>query len=102
MAKYTDAMVEELKTIGKLDYNSANAFAQKHGIEIRSVIAKARAYDLPYQAKDPKQDKKPIARQKADIVKSILAELKIELPSLVKMTVVDLEKLEVELKGAAE
>lgn len=100
--KYTDAMISELRQIGKLDYNSANAFATKHGIGVRSVIAKARALEVPYQAKDPKQrgaGAKDKAPAKEIIVRNIESTLRVSLPSLSKMTVLDLLALEVAVGG---
>lgn len=98
--KYTDAMIAEMKEIGSFNYDSAKAFADKHGLSFRSVIAKVRALELDYQAKDPrvrstKSTKK--GRAKADIVKAIETALMREVPSLSKMTVADLEVLETEL-----
>lgn len=95
--KYSDAMISELKALGKLDYASANVFATKHGLPFRSVIAKARALELPYTAKDPKDrstPSKPKGRDKATIVAGIEGKLGVKLASLPKMTVLDLESLE--------
>lgn len=96
MSKYTDAIVAEMRSIGTFNYDSAKAFAEKHDLSFRSVIAKVRALELDYQAKDPKvrSTKAKKGRAKADIVNAITAALGNELPSLSKMTVVDLEALE--------
>ncbi len=90
--KYTDKQVAELKAIGVLDYDSAVAFGEKHGVSHRSVIAKARALEIPYKPKAPGQraDKGPA---KDALVKQIEAAFGIELPSMAKMTVIDLNKL---------
>jgi hypothetical protein len=88
-------MVAEMRAAGSFDYNSAAAFAEKHGLNIRSVIAKVRALELPYKAKDAKApSNKPKARLKADVVASIEARLGVTLKSLEKMTLADLETLE--------
>lgn len=94
MTKYTDAMLSELRGMGTLDLELAKEFAAKHGISYRSVIAKARALVLPYQAKAPgakkDTDKGPA---KADLVKRIENSFGISVPSMAKMTVQDLNKL---------
>lgn len=96
MSKYTEAMINEMKEAGSFNYDSAKAFAEKHNLTLRSVIAKVRALELDYQPKDPKvrSTKAKRTRSKADIVDSITRHLGNELPSLNKMTVVDLETLE--------
>lgn len=97
VTKYTEQMVAELREIGSFNYNSANDFAQKHGIGIRSVIAKVRALELPYTPKEPSVKSttpKEVVRRKSDIVASIEAAFGAKMPSLEKMTVKDLEMLE--------
>lgn len=92
--KYTPAVVAELRAVGTLTYDGAVAFGEKHGIPFRSVIAKARAIEVPYKAKVPGQrnaaDKGPL---KADLIKQIETAFGISAPSLAKMTVPDLTKL---------
>lgn len=96
MSKYTEEMLTEMREAGSFTYDSAKAFAEKHDISLRSVIAKVRALELDYQPKDPKvRSVKPKRdRSKADIVASIVRHIGDELPSLSKMTIVDLEVLE--------
>jgi hypothetical protein len=98
--KYNDAQIAEMKEIGSFTYDSAKAFADKHNISFRSVIAKVRALELDYHAKDPKvrSTAKPKGRAKADIVASIQTHLPSALASLSKMTISDLEVLEAALK----
>jgi hypothetical protein len=94
-------MITEMREIGTFNYDSAKAFAEANGLTFRSVIAKVRALELDYQAKDPRVSKSRSTkktRAKADIVTAIQANLQRELPSLVKMTVADLETLESDLK----
>lgn len=102
MTKYTDKMVAELRELGTVDFEKATAFAEKHGISARSVAAKARALDIPYQAKIPgakkAADKGPA---KSDHVKAIETALGISVPSLAKMTVPDLAKMREAISGAA-
>ena len=103
MSKYTDAMIAEMREIGSFNYDSAKAFADANGLSFRSVIAKVRALELDYQAKDPRVRSAPAkrGRAKADIVKSIETGLGRELASLSKMTVADLEVLETSLRVPA-
>ena len=100
MSKYTPAIVDEMKNIGTFSYDSAKAFADKHGLSFRSVIAKVRALELDYQPKDPRtrSTKAKRDRSKADIVRAIELNLQTGLASLPKMTIADLEVLESALK----
>ena len=98
--KYTATMLSELRTFSPLTYNDAVAFAEKYaeaapGITYRSVVAKARALDIPYQPKDPR-DKAPSKRgeSKDDIVARLYERLGTPIPSLSKVTVPDLKLLE--------
>jgi hypothetical protein len=96
---YTDAQVEELKAVEGLDYEKAKVFAAKHGLSPRSVVAKARALELPYKTKTPGSKatstaKKEAVRRKADIATSISELLDVNLASLDKMTGPDLLALE--------
>ena len=92
--KYTPAVVAELRAVGTLTYDGAVAFGEKHGIAFRSVIAKARALEIPYKAKAPgtksTTEKGPL---KADLVTTLEKAFGISAPSLAKMTVPDLIKL---------
>lgn len=92
--KYTENMLEELKAIPRLDYQKAVAFAEKYDISSRSVIAKARSMEIDYIPKSPSASKAtPKGPSKDVLVSQIEAILKMRIPSLVKMTMVDLEKL---------
>lgn len=93
---YTDAQIEELKSVPKLNYELAQIFADKHGIGVRSVIAKAKSLEIPYETKAPGDKKKSAVKKKtkADLIKEFYgAYYGPELPSLTSMTVTDLEKL---------
>ncbi len=98
---YSDAQINELKEIKGLDYASATAFGERHGISPRSVVAKAKALNIPYTVKAPgaKTTKaKGDVRRKGDIATSITDLLDIELTSLDKMTSADLLALETRAK----
>lgn len=99
--KYTATMLSELRTFSPLTYNDAVAFAEKYaeaapGITYRSVVAKARALDVPYQAKDPREKSTGKAKgdSKDDIVARLYERLGTPIPSLSKVTVPDLKLLE--------
>ena len=49
---YTDAIVAEMHEIASFNYESAAAFAAKHGLSTRSVISKAKYEQLPYEPKE--------------------------------------------------
>lgn len=95
---YTEAQVEELKAIEGLDYEKAKVFGAKHGLSPRSVVAKARALEIPYTPKAPGSKatakKKEAVRRKSEIATSISELLDVNLASLDKMTGPDLLALE--------
>lgn len=98
---YTEAQVAELKGIQGLDFVKATAFGLKHGISPRSVVAKARALEIPYTPKQPGAKataKKPTARRKSEIATSIAELLDVNLASLDKLTGADLSTLEERVK----
>jgi len=101
MTKYSDEMIAKMKEIGTFTYDSAKAFADANGLTFRSVIAKVRALELDYVAKGNTKAtaSKAKGRAKGDIVTSVNDLLGVELKSLEKMTVKDLEVLESELKA---
>lgn len=51
MTQYTNQMVSEMQQIGSFDYDSANDFASKHGLSVRSVISKVKHLGLDYTRK---------------------------------------------------
>jgi len=96
---YTEAQITELKAIVGLDHAKATSFAEKHGLTARSVIAKAKALDIPYISKfGTKPAKKAAVRRKSDIATSINELLDVNLTSLDKLTLADLEVLEERIK----
>jgi CxxC motif-containing protein len=88
---YSEQMIEELKAIEGLDYAKATAFATKHMVKPRSVVAKALGLGLAYTKADSTKTTKAAPRkQKAEVVAEILAELNIAAPSLDKVNMADL------------
>lgn len=92
---YTEKMVDELRSFEVITYDDAHEFAEKHGISIRSVIAKIRAMELAYQPKETTGVKvaKPKGESKADLVSEIQSILNVNFKSLDKMVIEDLVKL---------
>ena len=92
---YTKEQVAELSAGGTWDYVKATAFAEKHGLKPRSVVATIAALGLPYKAKE-----KPVAGtrkakgpSKADLVADLEAVTGLRLPSADKMNMDDLRAL---------
>ena len=93
---YTDTMLNELKSMGIISYDMADEFATKHDISIRSVIAKVRSLELPYQPKvtadKPKVTKKA-GESKAEVAAEIESMLNVNFKGLDKLVLEDLLKL---------
>jgi hypothetical protein len=100
---YTENMLEELKSMGTITYDMAQEFATKNDISIRSVVAKVRSMELPYQPKvsveKPKVTKKP-AESKAAIAAEIESMLNVTFKGLDKLVLEDLVKLRNVVKTA--
>lgn len=91
---YTEKMLDELRSFDVITYDSAQEFADKHNISIRSVIAKVRSMELPYQPKPTDSAAKQAkGESKADLVAEIQTLLNVNFKSLDKMVVEDLIKL---------
>lgn len=96
MIKYTESMINELKSLGVVTYDIANAFAIKHKISVRSVVAKVRAMELPYQPKvstEKPKVTKAAAESKASIAAEIESMLNVTFKGLDKLVLEDLVKL---------
>ncbi len=87
MVIYTDEMIAELKTFGILNYDDAQKYADKHGIPVRSVIAKARVLQVPYR---PKMGTREVEK-KADIVHDIEQILGVQFKGLDRLVIDDLK-----------
>jgi len=100
---YTENMLNELKSMGVITYDMAQEFATKNDISIRSVVAKVRSMELPYQPKvsveKPKVTKKP-AESKAAIAAEIESMLNVTFKGLDKLVLEDLVKLRNVVKTA--
>lgn len=92
MIKYTESMLEEMKSLGTINYDMAQEFAIKHDISIRSVIAKVRALELPYQPKVIPADKPKVTKGAKESKGSIAAEIE----SMLNVTFKGLDKLVLE------
>lgn len=99
---YTKKMLDELRSFDVITYDSAQEFADKHNISIRSVIAKVRSMELPYQPKPTDaaaKQAKVKGESKTDLVAEIQSILNVNFKSLDKMVVEDLVKLRNLVKG---
>jgi len=93
---YTEKMLDELKSMGVITYDMANEFAIKHEISIRSVIAKVRSMELPYQPKvstEKSVTAKATKESKADVAAEIESMLNVTFKGLDKLVLEDLVKL---------
>ena len=88
---YTDKMLAELQSMGVITYDMAQEFSSKHGISIRSVIAKVRSMELPYQPKVSTE--KPAFTKEAKESKAVVAA---EIESMLNVTFKGLDKLVLE------
>lgn len=98
MSIYTPDLVSALQDLaletGEITYAQAVAFADKHGLKPRSVIAKIKSMELIYVPKPVNVTKRgePVVR-KSELVASIEAAVGVAVPSLVKASKADLEAL---------
>lgn len=99
---YTEKMLDELRSFDVITYADAVTFSEAHNISLRSVIAKVRSMELPYQPKptDPAaKQAKAKSESKADLVAEIQSMLNVNFKSLDKMVIEDLVKLRNVMKG---
>lgn len=100
---YTEKMLDELKSMDVVTYDAAQAFAEKHNISIRSVVAKVRSMELPYQPKiSPEKPKvtKDAKESKANVAAEIESMLNVTFKGLDKLVLEDLIKLRNVVKTA--
>lgn len=91
---YTEKMLDELKSMGVITYDMAVEFATKHDISLRSVVAKVRSMELPYQPKVSAE--KPVAAKAAKAAKESKADVAAEIESMLNVTFKGLDKLVLE------
>ena len=78
---YTPAMVAELRAIGEVTRKDAEAFAERNGLSLKSVITKIHREDgISYVKPEPKAATP--SRSKADIVSSVESLLGSQVDSL--------------------
>ncbi len=100
---YTEKQLDELKSMGVITYDMAQAFATKHDISIRSVIAKVRSMELPYQPKVSAEKPavtKDAKESKANVAAEIESMLNVTFKGLDKLVLEDLVKLRNVVKTA--
>jgi len=89
---YTDKMVAELHEIGEFTYDSATAFAEKHGLSARSVVSKVKYEGLPYTPKVVVKSAAPKVR-KADVVAVIATVLQVPFETIEGLSKADMASL---------
>ena len=52
MIKYTQKMLDELKSMDVITYDMAKEFADKYDISLRSVLARISVMKVPYQPRE--------------------------------------------------
>lgn len=100
---YTEKMLDELKSMDVITYDMANEFASKHNISIRSVVAKVRSMELPYQPKvstEKPKVTKDAKESKAAIAAEIESMLGVTFKGLDRLVLEDLTKLRNSVKIA--
>lgn len=93
---YTESMLNELKSLGTINYDIANDFATKYKISVRSVVAKVRAMELPYRPKvstEKPKVTKSASESKASVAAEIESMLNVTFKGLDKLVLEDLVKL---------
>jgi thioesterase domain-containing protein len=91
MAEYTEKMIEALRADEVLTFDRAEALANNWNISVRSVIAKARALEIPYEGKTLVRPKKRVT--KAELAEAVEAKLGTKFRSLHLLVIEDLETL---------
>jgi len=70
VANYSAEQEAEIKAAAPLNLDKAKALAEKMGKSYRSVIAKAKSLDVPYESK-PAPTKRPVQITKVELVAEI-------------------------------
>ena len=92
MSNYTDKMVAEMENIGAFTYDSAAAFAEKHGLSTRSVVSKAKSMGLDYTPRVVAKASKPRIR-KSDMVLAIAEQIGADADALAGLAKADMRSL---------
>lgn len=92
MSNYTDNMVAEMEKIGSFNYDSAAAFAEKHGLSTRSVISKAKSLGLEYAPRVVAKSSTPRVR-KSEVVAQIAEQLGADADALSGLAKADMRSL---------
>ena len=92
MHKYTDEMINHLKSLESMSYEQTVEFSEKYLVPVKSIIAKLRALQIPYIPKVIER-KTPERPSKNRIVAKIQEKTGLQLLSLNKMTLTDLQAL---------
>jgi glycine cleavage system pyridoxal-binding protein P len=71
MSNYTPTMIAQMQSAGSFTYDSASAFAEAHGLSVRSVISKVKHLGLDYTPKPKTVSTAGPRVAKSDIVNAI-------------------------------
>ena len=94
MSAYTDTMVAEMTRIGSFNYDSASAFANEHGLSIRSVISKVHNLGLEYTPREKVKSTAAPRVRKADVVAGIASALNVNAEVLDGLAKADMASLQ--------
>ena len=89
---YTDQIVAEMHEAGSFNYETAAAFAEKHGLTTRSVISKAKFEKIPYTPKVVAKSTTPRVR-KSDIVEMVATKLNVPFETIEGLAKADMASL---------
>lgn len=89
---YTDQIVAEMHEAGSFNYETAVAFAEKHGLTTRSVISKAKFEQIPYTPKVVAKSTTPRVR-KSDVVAEIAKGLDVPFETIEGLAKADMASL---------
>ena len=90
---YSPEMIAELHETPVWNYEKATAFAKKHMIKPRSVVAKVGALGLVYEKSDGTKKPAVAKTTKSELVRSIELSLGVSLKTLDKVNMDDLQIL---------
>lgn len=93
MSQYTDSMVAAMTKIGSFNYDSATAFANEHGLSVRSVISKVHNLGLEYTPREKAVANSAPRVRKADIVAGIAAAIEVNVEALEGLAKADMASL---------
>ena len=98
MSNYTDSMVAAMTKTGSFNYDSASAFANEHGLSVRSVISKIHSLGLEYTPREKAKAASAPRVRKSDVVASIAAAINVNAETIEGLSKADMASLQALLK----